>query len=1297
MDSVEKTAKAEETKRIQLPSDEKLNIAALSDLFTVLNQSYKLLWFRGILAGVREGKNVQSFEEIIHRMVIDAWYPVLGLHLSFGLVDAVENLVNLLSETNGLSADAKPEQILEALQTSQDKEITKLKTRLIQFAPYRLQASFMDGSNWRFWDDYDLTVARINSDAGMIYSMDKEKSLDSHIEVRPAWTTYFTKNLAAVYLWTDELYANYLERRNPKVQGIRTQLGMPEKKEEKNAQKLTADSSGKDKMLPAKKGKNALSPKQKLWRRIKREFPKKKLIGDISINDEEFALLVQELSNQHRRVMTQPDLFEADEVFCVALVQFGIRYYNDGAFWPFIEQQVNPGHFKVPHRTSFGNEFLRFMAEQTKLLNNNKKAMSNILLHGFVSDPKAADLFNFLYSYYSIDLARDIDRLDKDAMNALIESIKANDGRNRTYNLVEHTADAVRLNEKGCKIRLRRYLKLIDRAFWNPEEFSARSGNRLMRRFAEWCNSDDEKITKERKDSRNYISKHRGGWKPYLSYDFKNDDFLLTLPARLVRGDDEPAVYWTVRYGDREEQMMASVDAAVTGYVTKEISIALTNQEVFGGFEVFFASNGEQLAKWKISADPIRFFETNGDHVEPKSLRPGDVVSFSDLSYVPSSEAMYHKETWSGLLRCSYQFEDGDLIVFPDKKVLSIGKKPAEGLLRRGLQSGAYGETEGGRNPVYAAPPSLFARILPKSMNGTQLRVNGQNYRLFENGEPQDGVIAFDLQERVPEEGVHIALGHFGVRANGLYHVELDIPNDHAKRTWDFMLIDGLEYSFDEAPYIFVENGVLCVPAKTGLKKHDPIIREGVEDDQLRFAFMIPEEDEYFRLEMDGTPVAFEIPKLSYRFQGDEAWRTKLQLSIWHKELPDIVEVRFPTDRITILLDEEGNEDEDEEQHSRTYNKNQEKNCFVCDLHSFKSWFGKRVATRRLYVLLPGMNKPARFLNVYTRSLFISAVLSADLKNDIIRGEFDIIGKSACYADIWFEDELLLEKEQIIDGKLSFETEIRSGKYRVDVFESEDDEDGFDEPDYEQIGSKTMELINPSNLTGKHIEVTQLTRNDSETYLRLKRSYTLYDLQPMKDREKGYYSGHMVVREREFGKYRDDFPACIYIPDPEELSKGYVFHLDEYGDDEALIYDNDWQYIRLKEDEKVKGVNRYRRFAYLWDYDFIYRISFVEKPDDLDFRLQSERAERALYKQGKVKDEERRIYLRKLDPLCRPVNQLGLPISISNELMNAGIMYSTDLKNTTMMDFSKIPRLNRTDIEQCIVQLRKAGYKISMF
>ena len=580
-------------------------------------------------------------------------------------------------------------------------------------------------------------------------------------------------------------------------------------------------------------------------------------------------------------------------------------------------------------------------------------------------------------------------------------------------------------------------------------------------------------------------------------------------------------------------------------------------------------------------------------------------------------------------------------------------------------------------------------------MNGTQLRVNGQNYRLFDNGAPLDGVIAFDLQERVPEEGVHIALGQFGVNKNGLYHVELDIPKDYAKRTWDFMLINGLEYSFDEAPYIFVENGVLCVPAKTGLKKHDEIIREAVEDGQLRFAFAIPEEDECFRLELDGVPVAFEIPKLSYRFPGDESWQTKLLLSIWHKELPDIVEVRFPADRITILLDEEGNEDEDEEQHSRTYIKNREKNCFLCDLHSFRSWLGKRVSMRRFYVLLPEMSKPARFLNVYTKSLLVSAVLSADLRNDIIRGEFDIIGKAACYADIWFEDKLLLEKEQILDGKVSFQTEICSGQYRVDVFESEEDEDGFDEPDYEQIGSKTMELINPSNLTGKHIEVTQLTRNDSDTYLRLKRSYTLYDLQPMRNREKGYYSGHLVVREKEFGTYRNDYKACVYIPDFEELSKGYLFWLNEYDEDEPFIYDTERHFLVKTEDKNVSRIFRYHRYKLIEEEDYVYRISFVEKPEMLEQKIQSERDARDAQKHQREREMAETVIRRKGDLLCIPISQMGLSVQTFNALHRGGVEMSTDLFTLcTQGTIYKVRNIGRRNLEECIEKLRRIGYRI---
>ena len=109
--------------------------------------------------------------------------------------------------------------------------------------------------------------------------------------------------------------------------------------------------------------------------------------------------------------------------------------------------------------------------------------------------------------------------------------------------------------------------------------------------------------------------------------------------------------------------------------------------------------------------------------------------------------------------------------------------------------------------------------------------------------------------------------------------------------------------------------------------------------------------------------------------------------------------------------------------------------------------------------------------------------------------------------------------------------------YEEETYDPEEDlyDDGFDEPEYELLASKSMELINPANLTGSHVEIKQLMRSGSDSYLRLKQSYTLYDLKALKEKGKGYYSAHVVVREKEYGKYRDDYPACIYIPDPEEL------------------------------------------------------------------------------------------------------------------------------------------------------------------
>ena len=90
----------------------------------------------------------------------------------------------------------------------------------------------------------------------------------------------------------------------------------------------------------------------------------------------------------------------------------------------------------------------------------------------------------------------------------------------------------------------------------------------------------------------------------------------------------------------------------------------------------------------------------------------------------------------------------------------------------------------------------------------------------------------------------------------------------------------------------------------------------------------------------------------------------------------------------------------------------------------------------------------------------------------------------------------------------------------------------------------------------------------------------MYDLKPMPQFGKGHYSGHMVVREREFGHYRDDYQAGVFIPDPEELSKGRLFWVDEKYDDEKqpFLYDTERHFIQKEEDRTISWVVRYKRY-----------------------------------------------------------------------------------------------------------------------
>ncbi|MBR5046986.1 MAG: hypothetical protein IKX76_02000 [Eubacterium sp.] len=160
-----------------LPPSEHLAIDTLSGIFSDMSESYKIFWFNSILQGINNGQQVQFFDKIINRMVVDAWYMVTEYHLNLGPADGLEKLVHTVQTETGLPSNARERDILLALEGTTNKEIINLKKRLTLFVPYRLQAPFMKDVQGILWEKRALLCERINNDTKYHYIKKERKKI----------------------------------------------------------------------------------------------------------------------------------------------------------------------------------------------------------------------------------------------------------------------------------------------------------------------------------------------------------------------------------------------------------------------------------------------------------------------------------------------------------------------------------------------------------------------------------------------------------------------------------------------------------------------------------------------------------------------------------------------------------------------------------------------------------------------------------------------------------------------------------------------------------------------------------------------------------------------------------------------------------------------------------------------------------------------------------------------------------------------------------------------------------------
>lgn len=217
--------------RIELPDSENMNIQSFSRLFDNMSECYKLFWFQAIVYFIIEGKSRMTYNEIINRMIVDAWYMVSEYHLNLGPADTLEALVHEVYQKSGLKSNEKREKILEILQSMDDKEVQKKKLTLTYNVPYRLQAPFIKDVKGNGWNGPKKELAdRINQEKRLLYYFVSISGLESEIEIQQNWIRYIQQNQQIIRGWIQYHLMVYLQRRNPSVPGIVNKLNPPQER-----------------------------------------------------------------------------------------------------------------------------------------------------------------------------------------------------------------------------------------------------------------------------------------------------------------------------------------------------------------------------------------------------------------------------------------------------------------------------------------------------------------------------------------------------------------------------------------------------------------------------------------------------------------------------------------------------------------------------------------------------------------------------------------------------------------------------------------------------------------------------------------------------------------------------------------------------------------------------------------------------------------------------------------------------------------------------------------------------------
>lgn len=258
----------------------KLDIEGFSKMMSSPSYSYKFYWLEAIVQLISANRTEVTYDEIINKMIVNAWFPVQEYHIHLSGIygegevkDNLEKAVSRLFKLSDLPSNADEIQIINKLnEFSDDKELHFYKTELTKNVPYKALSGFANKGTEKI--DLNSSAGRMiayynrlsGSEILLPYTFNDEKSLKKVVSFNDGWIQMIQDNMVSILGWIKYEKVKWLQNNNPEVPGIVYKLAQDDEKARK------------------------LDNVRKLWDAILEIRPVKNVFMDGDINRESYAV-----------------------------------------------------------------------------------------------------------------------------------------------------------------------------------------------------------------------------------------------------------------------------------------------------------------------------------------------------------------------------------------------------------------------------------------------------------------------------------------------------------------------------------------------------------------------------------------------------------------------------------------------------------------------------------------------------------------------------------------------------------------------------------------------------------------------------------------------------------------------------------------------------------------------------------------------------------------------------------------------------------------------------------------------